>query len=163
MFGPHAELSVPLAVLLKGGQGSLPTLLMPRAPRMLATGNTLVLVSRVGPQEKSSGARTSQDTLPHPARLSLGLTLDLINDPSEPPLYLPTLQPILPPDEDKVEKQQEEQRRGVHQLHPMAGGKRAGTSRERGSPAQPTPVPSAKRVSMGGGRLTAASQGTEDS
>lgn len=61
--------------------------------------------------------------LRHLRHLTLGLTLDLVNDPSEPPLHLPTFQPVLPPDEDEVEEQQEEQRRGVHQLHPVAGRK----------------------------------------
>ena len=70
-----------------------------------------------GTQEKSSqGSDTSRL-----ARVTLGLTLDLVNDPSEPPLYLPALQPILPPDEDEVEKEQEAQRRGAHQLGPVAG------------------------------------------
>jgi hypothetical protein len=32
--------------------------------------------------------------------------LDLVNDPSEPALHFLALQPILPPDEDEVEKQQ---------------------------------------------------------
>lgn len=75
---------------------------------MLATGNNPCAGLPGGPQEKSAGTHTSQGILSHPACLSLGLTLDLINDPSEPPFYLPTLQPILPPNEDKVEKQQEE-------------------------------------------------------
>lgn len=73
--------------------------------------------------EGSSGSNPSQGIFPHLTRLTLGLALDLVNDPSEPPLHLPTFQPVLPPDEDEVEEQQEEQRRGVHQLHPVAGRK----------------------------------------
>lgn len=76
---------------------------------MLTVGNATVLGSWRGLRRRARRADTSQGTLSHPACLTLGLTLDLVNDPSEPPLYLPTLQPILPPDEDEVEKQQEEQ------------------------------------------------------
>lgn len=53
--------------------------------------------------------------------LTLGLTLDLISDPPEPAFHLLALQPILPPNEDEIEKQQQEQGRGIYQLHSMAG------------------------------------------
>jgi hypothetical protein len=49
-----------------------------------------------------NGTDTSQDIFP----TDCGLTLDLVNDPSEPALHFLALQPILPPDEDEVEKQQ---------------------------------------------------------
>lgn len=78
-----------------------------------------------GPHWNSAGSDPPRGTFSHQrGNETLGLTLDLVNDPSEPPLYLPTFQPILPPDEDEVEKQEEEERRGVHQFHPVAGGKR---------------------------------------
>lgn len=66
---------------------------------------------------------TGPSAAPRPA---WPLTLDLVNDAPQSPLYLPTLQPILPPNEDEVEEQQEEERRGVHQLHPAAGSERGG-------------------------------------
>lgn len=75
------------------------------------------------------------------------LTLDLVNDAPQSPLYLPTLQPILPPNEDEVEEQQEEERQGIHQLHPAAGSERGGGPGgpgQRGagrSAAQPTQGP----------------------
>lgn len=52
--------------------------------------------------------------IPAPAPLQVhalpGLTLDLVNDAPQSPFYLPTLQPILPPNEDEVKEQQEEER-----------------------------------------------------
>ena len=45
----------------------------------------------------------------------------MVDDPPEPALHLPALQPVVPPDEDEVEEQQQEQSRGVHQLHALAG------------------------------------------
>lgn len=53
--------------------------------------------------------------------LTLGITLDLVNDPPEPAFHLLALQPILPPDKDEIQKQQQEQGRGIYQLHSMAG------------------------------------------
>lgn len=66
----------------------------------------------------------------------------MVDDPSESPLYLPTLQLILPPNEDQVENEQEEQRRGIHQLHPVAGGKRGGVlaGTEALQPCRPRPL-----------------------
>lgn len=111
---------------------------------MLTTGHANVLGPRLGLGGELQGSDPSQGILPHPTRPPLGLTLDLVNDPSESPFYLPTLQPILPPDEDKVEEQQEEQCGGVHQLHPVAARKRRGeltgsSGVGASSPASPGP------------------------
>lgn len=62
---------------------------------------------------------------PAPIRPAAGLlfTSDLVDDPLEPPLHLPALEPVLAPDEEEVEDQQEEESAGVHQLHTLAGRK----------------------------------------
>lgn len=39
--------------------------------------------------------------------LTPGFTLNLVDDPPKPALHLSALQPILPPNEDQIEKQQQ--------------------------------------------------------
>lgn len=47
--------------------------------------------------------------------------MDLVNDAPKPALHLLALQPVLSPDKDEVEKQQQEQSRGIDQFHSTAG------------------------------------------
>lgn len=82
--------------------------------------------------------------------LTLGLTLDLVNDPPEPAFHLLALQPILPPNEDEIKKQQQEQGRGIYQLHSMAGvegHRERHVFPEKRPPSQlPQPIPLLKVV-----------------
>lgn len=123
----------------------------PGAPHTPAGSSThlgsRVCSARFPPRRPASTRATHSSTGPSAGpRPAWPLTLDLVNDAPQSPLYLPTLQPILPPNEDEVEEQQEEERRGIHQLHPAAGSERGGGP---GGPGQRGAGRSAAQLTQG--------------